>query len=200
MINEELKEVLSELINIAFGSATATIADLFDSFATLRVPGIQVVPIADVKSLVLEGTEEEIYITSQQFHGGFKGEIAFTLDSFSARKILEIVNDIDGNTDYDENETEVRQSVLEIANILGSSCVGKLSELLESNVTFAPPSIEYTRQVLSRLDDASYSHIVVISTVLEFKEMKFMGRLFILFTDEMFQWLEKSLQDFLDNI
>ena len=202
MIDEELKEVLEELINIAFGSATAMIAALFDNFATLRVPNIGIVPIEDIQSTIMQGAEtESIYLTTQGFKGGFEGEIVFTLDNDSAKRMQAIIgssDDLSGASS--ENDLEIKQSVLEIANILGCSCIGKLAELLESDVTFSPPSIDFTRQILTNLDQTRYSNIIVVSTVLEFKDIQFIGRLFILFNKEMFEKLKGALEDFLENI
>lgn len=87
MIDEEHKEVLGELFNISFGSATAIIADLFDNFATLRVPGISVIPINGIETFVMDGMEcQEIHLTTQQFKGNFEGEIIFTVGAKSAQR------------------------------------------------------------------------------------------------------------------
>lgn len=98
----------------------------------------------------------------------------------------------------DDNETQ--QSVLEIANILGSSCIGKLAELLESDVSFSPPAIEFAQQLLSSLNQDRYTRIIIISTVLEFEETQIFGKLFIMFNNEVFAWLENALETFLENI
>jgi chemotaxis protein CheC len=202
MIDEELKAVLGELINISFGSATATIADLFDNFATLHVPGITVIPVNELETLVMEGMEnEEIYITTQQFKGTFDGEIVFAVDAGSARNMQALICDPEDLRAEDiTDEDEIRQSILEIANILGSSCIGKLAELLASEVTFLPPAIEFTRQLLTGLDRTRYTRIIIISTVLEFQEIQVSGKLFILFDNRIYSWLEAALQSFLDTI
>ncbi|MFH1155970.1 MAG: hypothetical protein V1793_19350 [Pseudomonadota bacterium] len=202
MINQELKEVLGELINISFGSATAIIADLFDNFATLHVPDITVIPINQIETMVMEGMDYgSVYITTQQFKGAFEGEIVFAIDSQSARNMQVLICEAEDFTADDiSDENEIQQSILEIANILGSSCIGKLAELLESDVTFAPPAIEFTQQLLTGLDRTRYTRIIIISTVLEFQETQIFGKLFIMFNNEMYAWLEKSLEAFLENM
>ena len=196
MNEEDFKEVLGELINISFGSATATIADLFDNFATLRVPSINIIHLGEVNDLVMgDDNEQKIYITTQQFKGKFQGEIALVIDTESARNMHIIVDEEDG-----DDENAVQQSLLEISNILGSSCIGKLAELLVTNVTFAPPTVDYAKQLIKDIENSPYSKVIVISTILEFEELQIFGKLIILFSDEMFAWLEQALEDFMDTI
>lgn len=104
------------------------------------------------------------------------------------------------NDEYVLDENEIQQSVMEISNILGSSCIGKLAALLGADVTFTPPTIEVTQQAMPGPSRSQYSHIIVISTVLEFKELQILGKMFIMFNNAMFTWLEKALEEYLENI
>ncbi len=199
MIEGELKEALAELINISYGSATAAIADLFDNFAKLSVPGIDIVPVDQIEPIIMDGKlSESLYITTQQFKGDFEGEIIFILDGRSAQNMQALICDIEEIEKNDEDELETQQSILEISNILGSSCIGKLAELLESEVTFAPPAIEHNNQFLTGLDKSQYTHVIIISTMLEFEKAQIKGNLFIMFNNEMFIRLEKTLITFLE--
>lgn len=201
MIDNDIKEALEELINISYGSATAAVADLFDSFAQLRVPGIKVVPVKDVEHAVLGKSNHDpnLYITTQMFKGTFEGEILFVIDKQSASNMQNLICLLEGVcTDKGENDAETRQSILEIANILGASCIGKLAELLDSVVSFFPPTIELNNRLFMGRKKASYSKVIIISTLLEFKAEQITGHLFILFDDEMFVWLEKSLYAFIE--
>lgn len=202
MIKEEAKDALGELINIAFGSATAIIADLFDKFATLHIPHITMKPLRDIEEFVLEGlANKEIYITTQQFKGNFEGEIIFVIDKISAQNMQKMICATEGLGVVEVMEdTEIQHSILEISNILGSCCVGKLAELLDTDVTFAPPGIELRQKLIGTLDETGYDHILIISTIMEFEETQILGKLFIMFSDEMFSWLEKTLQNYMENM
>lgn len=202
MIPEDLQEVLSELINIAFGSATATIADLFDNFATLHIPDISFIALEELDGFILKDFNyQQIYTTTQQFNGLFQGEIVFAMDQGSATKMQRIIFAED-NLDQDDalSIDELKQSILEISNILGSSCIGKLASLLSTNVTFAPPTIEFSKSFMKESAELPYKHVIVISTVLDFKDMEIRGNLFIMFTDEMFLWLETALEEYMENL
>lgn len=196
MFDEELKEVFGELINIAFGSATASIADLFDNFATLHLPDITVTPLEEINTFIMGSFDgEKIYITTQQFKGQFQGEAVLVIDSQSARNMQALIGEED-----EMDEEDLQESLLEIANILGSSCIGKLAELLSTDVTFASPAIDYNNLLVKDVANSPYKHVVIISTILEFKEIEILGKLFIMFTDEMFIWLEQALTEFMENM
>jgi chemotaxis protein CheC len=199
MIKEEIKEALSELINIAFGSATAIIADLFDNFATLNIPNIKVIPVDQIEIFFKEDKDyQNTHITTQQFKGTFEGELVFVMDNTSALNMQKLICEAE---DFDSkdylNEHELKQSIMEISNILGSSCIGKLVELLEADAIFSPPTIESIHQFLSGLSETQYSQIVIISTVLDFHDAQISGKLLIMFNKEMFSLLENSLEEFL---
>ncbi|MEN8257897.1 MAG: hypothetical protein ABFS09_08555 [Thermodesulfobacteriota bacterium] len=202
MMKEELQDVLSELINISFGTATATIADIFDNFATLHVPSISFIPLQDLDEFILKDFDyQQTYTTTQQFKGAFQGEIVFAMAPASAVNMQSIIfaeGEMDDEAIYSDDE--LKQSILEIANILGSSCIGKLAELLCTDVTFAPPAIELCKQLVKDNQDSPYSQVIVISTVLEFREVEIHGKLFIMFSDEMSNWLQAALENFMENI
>lgn len=196
MIDQDRREVLSELINISFGSATAIIAELFDNFASLRVPRVDVIGLENINSFVMEKFDgNKAHITTQQFKGKFQGETILIVDDKSAQNVLNIVDE-----DGDIEENEAQQTILEISNILGSSCIGKLAELLTTEVTFSPPAIDYTDKLIKNVEDSPYSQVIVVSTVLEFHELDIKGDLFILISDAMYIWLKQAIDNFLENI
>ncbi len=196
MFDEETKDILAELINISFGSATAVIADLFDNFAKLHIPKIDFVDLTQVNNFIMGSySDSKIYVTTQHFNGEFQGEIVLVMDPQSAKNMQAIVDD-----DENFDEDEIKQNILEISNILGSSCIGKFAELLVTDVTFAPPSIEYSDCLIHNVKDSPYNKVIVISTVLKFEELNINGKLVFMFSDEMFTWLETALNDFMENI
>lgn len=194
MINDDFKEVLGELVNISFGHATAAIADLFDNFATLHVPKIEVLSLAEINSFMV-GTfgEHELYVTTQQFRGEFQGEIAMVINPESAAKMNHVIGE-DDNSD----ENELKQNLLEIANILGVTCLSQLAELLEAELSFSPPSIELSRQLIQDIKESPYNKIIIISTVLSFEELDIRGDLFIMCNDDMLTWLLNAVNEFIE--
>lgn len=196
MISSDQKEILGELINIAFGSATSLIADLFDNFATLRIPLIDVISIDEINQVAKEGVDsDKFYTTTQQIKGSFQGEIVLVVGETSARNMQLVIGE-----EETSDETSLLQNILEIANILGSSCMGKLVELLDAEIGFSPPSIRHTDFVVQNISESPYSQVITISTVLEFKELNIKANMIIMFGDEMYMKLAEALDNFLENI
>lgn len=196
MISSDQKEILGELINIAFGSATALIADLFDNFATLRIPLIDLISIDEINQVAKAGVgSDKFYTTTQQIKGSFQGEIVLVVGENSARNMQLVIGE-----EENSDEASLLQNILEIANILGSSCMGKLVELLDSEVGFSPPSIKHTDLVVQNISESPYTQVITISTVLEFKELNIKANMVIMFGDEMYIKLGEALDNFLENI
>ena len=86
MINIELtedeKDCLQELMNVAYGSATAAITEIFDAFAKLSIPTIKIINAADLKDYLAKelNFKDEHFIASQQINGPLNGENMFIID------------------------------------------------------------------------------------------------------------------------
>jgi chemotaxis protein CheY-P-specific phosphatase CheC len=74
----------------------------------------------------------------------------------------------------------------------------ELKEVLGELINIAFGSA--TATIADLFDNFPYRLVIVISTILEFKEIEVHGNLFIMFSDEMFVWLEQALTEFLENI
>ena len=202
--SEDHRDTLTELINISFGAATATIADLFDNFATLQVPSIEVTRFENIEKILLGGfVTDDIYMTTQHFFGEFHGEILFFIDSNSSMNmhsaLWHIARDIVAKEIPDN---EIKGSVIEVCNILAATCVGRLAELLKTEATFSPPEIEESilSQVFHSVHQKQYEHIIIIQTILEFQEVDVLGKLCVLISESVFDWLVGALDTFMDGL
>ena len=201
-LTPQLIDALSELINISFGSATAMIADLFDSFATLKVPDIRVIPVPEIESVIFDNhASSDLYVTTQQFRGNFSGEVVFIMDGESAQNVHRVVYDTQEiRPDQESSEHVSEQDILEISNILGSSCISKFVSLINESVMFSPPNIEPLNQLLVGLKNSKFSKVIVIGTILEFREISIYGKVFIMFSNEMFSSIKKALNTFVEEL
>ncbi len=186
-LTEDEQDVLQELMNVAYGNATAVVADMLEAFATLSIPQIKIMKTADLVLQFQEKKETSYFFSSQAFSGEFNGETAFFIDEESAKNLsthLEL-----------EDADDLDDAILELTNVLTSSLTTKLAQEMETQVTFAPPSI--TKLALNQIQEADtfkhYSQVIVIETQLNFKEQKINGEIYILTKDESIQWLKKQL-------
>ena len=88
-LNEDEKDCLQELMNVAYGSATAAITEILDAFAKLSIPKIQIINADELKSYLSKelNFNVEHIISLQQINGTLCGENMFVIDKQSAKNI-----------------------------------------------------------------------------------------------------------------
>ena len=197
-LNEDERDCLQELMNIAYGSATATISEILDAFATLNVPKIQIIPASELKNYLKNKLfiKDEQFVATQLLNGDIAGENLFLINKSSA---VNLAHEFELDNEH-INDNELSDIVLEITNILSSTTIGKLAEELGTTVTFEPPSIQKIDSI-DNLDNKfleQYQQIIIISTELEFKDQKITAELLILTKDESILWLQNALNKILD--
>ncbi len=191
-LTEDEKDVLQELMNVAYGNATAVVADMLDAFASLSIPNIQVLPTHELLATFESMKAESYFFSTQAFSGEFNGESAFFINDISAQNLakhleLETADDLD-------------DAILELTNVLTSSLTTKLSQELDTEVSFSLPSI--TKVPLQDIQEVetfqNYSQVIVIDTDLNFEDQKINGKIFILTKDASIQWLKNKLNTILE--
>ena len=162
-LTEDEKDCLQELMNVAYGSATAAITEILDAFAKLSIPKIQIINASELKSYLSKelNLDEEHLVALQQINGTISGENMFVIDKKSAKNIA-----YKFGLDEDEiNDEEVADIVLEITNILSSSTISKLAEDIDTNVSFSAPSIK-TLTSINQLNNLFISEPLANSTII----------------------------------
>jgi chemotaxis protein CheC len=200
ILNEDRKDALAELMNISYGMATAIISDSIEAHANLHVPMIDVVDFAGLESYVNSKTSKlmDYYISVQVFLNKLDGESIFIISTDSAKKIAEIF--MSDNGEAVENEEDIISSIHELSNILTSACVGKIAELLELEVFFHPPAVDKQsgEKIAEYKNFEKFSKIIVVETVLDFKERKISGLLIFLMKESSFEHLLIALDKYLE--
>ncbi|OGG95085.1 MAG: hypothetical protein A2508_08685 [Candidatus Lambdaproteobacteria bacterium RIFOXYD12_FULL_49_8] len=180
----ELK-CLEELINISFGSGVAVVADMMDSKARLHLPDVKVVSPAELLLVLNERiklSSSRLMATSQHFFGEMDGEILFLIDQFSVTNMIRHLNHLPMETQI--SGPELLDPVLEVGNILSATCLKRLAEMLEFNVAFTRPSVEFLPELgLATEDNSRYwderGKVILVNTELDFKEEKIWGSLYL---------------------
>ena len=193
-LSEDERDVLQELMNIAYGSATAVIADMLEAFASLSIPNISVISTAELIETFQELKSSSYFFSTQAFSGEFNGESAFFINEESANNLaahLEL-----------EDEDDLDDAILELTNVLTSALTTKLAAEMETEVTFSLPDIDKVALgEMTKLETFKhYSQVIVINTELNFQDQQIQGKIFILTKDESIQWLKTKLNDILEQL
>ncbi|MFA6188965.1 MAG: chemotaxis protein CheC [Sulfuricurvum sp.] len=192
-------DVLKELMNIAMGNATASIADLLQAFGTMHIPHLAITDMDGLKSYIDQAiaTDEKYYVTKQLFGGIIGGEFIFVMTDDSAANL--------GNYFYDvskPDDADIMDAVIELTNILSSTIISRLTEELKTKVQFFAPSTEIIsgNHLIGDEETLNYHKIIIISTVMEFKNHKISGQIFILARDETIVRLRELIDQKLEDL
>jgi chemotaxis protein CheC len=204
-LSQDEKEILEELMNIAFGSASADLGEVIDIRVGLNVPEVQVADINAVPDLLemISDDRQEIHIIEQNFWGDFSGRsfLAFSGDAGNALVSMADKNPVSKEESFN---TGIRYSgvLLETGNILIGACIGKISELLETIVTYSPPIMVGQKQDFTALlEDFCEPDMkaIIIKTVFSFDDQSTSGALLTITKPESITWMKEALANFMEN-
>jgi chemotaxis protein CheC len=203
-VSEDEKDILQEIMNIAFGKAAADLAEVINIFVVLNVPRIQVLMGAELSGYLREEISDfsDISIVEQNFRGKFRGS-AFLVFPSGAGKELVAMLDADHEETFESGTIDLleKESLMEVGNILIGACVGKMSELLGDVVTYSPPKVvieNHPNEIIpNNLFDPEYTAIVM-KTLFQFDDRNISGFLFLVTTHDSVAWLQQSLARFLE--
>ncbi|MBU1985806.1 MAG: chemotaxis protein CheC, partial [Proteobacteria bacterium] len=143
-LSRDEQDILQELMNIAFGRASADLAEVIDTYVVLNVPEVRTLKVVDLPEFISTEISDHdiISIVEQSYLGRFKGVALLIFPSGAGRELLNLFGD--NVEDYGEDVSMAaleKESILEVSNILIGACVGKVVELLDDEVSFSPPRI-----------------------------------------------------------
>jgi len=204
VFSEEEKDILQEIMNIAFGNATADLAEVIDIYVHLSVPDIKVIRSGALPKYINKTIYkfDQTNIVEQKFWGDFKGSALLVFPQSEESEIIEILSESKDDNITPPHEIHQNDVLMEIGNILIGACVGKVSDLLNTFVTYSPPQViqdsNNNKKSLLKLIDSDQIAIVM-RTVFEFSKQDINGFLLILTNEKSVKWLTKALNDFLDS-
>jgi len=197
--SEDHLDVLKELMNIAMGNATASIADLLQAFGTMHIPHLAISDMDGLKAYMEKTipSDEKYYVTKQLFGGMFGGEFIFVMTDESAVNLGHYLYDVTAPSDAD-----IMDAVIELTNILSSTILSRLSEELNTKVQFFVPSTELMsgNELIGHDETLNYHRIIIISTLMEFQSHKISGHIFILTKDKMIESLSRLIDQKLEEL
>jgi len=203
-ITDEEKDILQEIMNIAFGQAAADLAEVINIFVVLSVPDIKIIKANDLPEYI--GTEfnelGNISMVEQNFWGEFKGNALLIFPAGAGKELISLLGDErDLSLEPQASDILENETLMEVGNILIGACVGKIAELLKDVVTYSPPRVLIEDQPNVSLPKTLFdpaNSAILLKTVFCFNERDVNGFLFLITSDNSVLWLKKALADFMD--
>lgn len=203
--SQEDAAILAEVMNIAFGKASADLARVIDIRIVLSVPHVEIMQADGLLQKIKEEAVayDTISVIEQNFWGKYTGSALLAFPSEASRGLVSLFDD-ETPASGPVSPLLVKETLLEVGNILIGACVSKVAELLEDTVSFSPPRLIprvamdniSTEGVSSRLDDPEQSAILM-KTVFHLEDKDIKGFLFLVASQESMRWLKTALGNFL---
>jgi chemotaxis protein CheC len=205
VFSDEERDILQEVMNIAFGKASADLAEVIDIYVVLSIPDITLLKTADVPKYIENEVQdlEKISVIKQSFKGKFHGTALLLFPGGAGQKLISLFdNGVEAGTrNNDVSIVLEKETLLEVGNILVGASVSKVAELLNDVVSYRPPKIVIESKPVDIVDwDLAEPDgpAILMRTVFSFDERDISGLLFLIPSFKSFEWLKKSLHAFLE--
>ncbi|MCP4502175.1 MAG: hypothetical protein GY822_19635 [Deltaproteobacteria bacterium] len=197
-VSEDHLEALQEIMNVAIGRSSSSLATLLDVFMVMTVPNIRLVPAKDLHALLLTD-EEEHFLVEQVFHGDFSGQGLTVFPRSGLNNMLELILPPDEVESLGKEQAE-REVLLEIGNLVMSATAGTCAELLKGNLTFSAPHILPITSLRDALAERKDQMALVMETNIETENEQVAAVVALVQDAAASKWLLGALDAFLDEL
>jgi chemotaxis protein CheC len=205
IISEEERDILQEVMNIAFGKASAELAEVIDIYVVLSIPDIKLLKTVEVPQYIEAELEdlESFSVIKQSYTGKFHGTALLLFPGGAGKKLFSLFEDSSTAVSESEDISVVleKETLLEVGNILIGASVSKVAELLDDVVSYRPPRIVIESKPGDIVDwDLAEPDgpVILLQTVFSFEKRDISGLLFLVPSYKSFEWLKKALHAFLE--
>ena len=205
LINNDERDILQEVMNIAFGKASADLAELIDIYVVLSITDITLLSTVEVPQYIEEEIKdfERVCVIKQNFRGKFHGSALLFFPGGAGKQLFSLFDNGDKSDDdlADLSVVLEKETLLEVGNILIGASVGKVAELLDDEITYRPPKIIVDSSPNDIVDwDLAEPECpaILMRTVFSFEKRDISGFLFLIPSYNSFEWLKKALNSFLE--
>jgi chemotaxis protein CheC len=133
------RDALTELINVGFGRAAASLSRITGYRVLLDVPNVAVYPMDQLQGVLATMVHGEVATVHQVFTGPVAGDAFLALDARAAALLKELLtNEPALPLRLDASTQEV---VTEVGNVLLNACLGTFGNLLKVHVSFSVPKL-----------------------------------------------------------
>ena len=139
--NDEQRDCLQEIINVAMGLASDKLARFLNTFVHLQVPSIALVGASHLPAEFEHRYQDaEVALVSQGFFGdeGLRGEAIVLYQMENAHKIAALLG-------YDIGDVSEIEMLTDISSVLTTTFLSGLAEQLENSFSYAAPRILSSR-------------------------------------------------------
>lgn len=204
-LTELQKDAVTELINIAFSRAAASLSELTKNRVDLEVPEVNVHLIEEVSQAVGKFVSGDVATVHQVFTGPVAGDAFLLLNFHGAVHLVDLLT---GEPNPKKTlGASSRELITEVGNIIMNACLGVFGNLLKVRFSFSIPrlSLDDLGEMVQSLviDEDSLQHALVVGARFRMRGSEVTGCLilvlgiasFELFLSAVEDWVERSTGD-----
>jgi chemotaxis protein CheC len=203
VLNEDQRDALQEVANLAMGQAATRLGRLLDAFIELSVPRVQVVEVSEAAAKLREmtGIHETVSAVRQGFRSDIKGEALVICRSGSIEQLCGLVNDPYARSAYDKVSQE--ELIFDVANVLTGACVSCIFEQLGRTPVFSAPGL--LGECMS-LDDVfqpgvlAWEAALLVEVNFALEDQSFRAHLVMLMAEESIRHMNHALDALLSSL
>lgn len=142
LINEDQRDCLQELANVAMGQSADRLARLLDVFVVLSIPNVSILGPEDI-AMTLQSLQDSadkqqpLSGVCQGFiGGGLAGEAMLIFNGTDYQSLARMLKYREFDTPEARNEL-----LMDTANVLTGACLHGLAEQLDIQFSFGPPTL-----------------------------------------------------------
>ncbi|WP_020209660.1 hypothetical protein [Gilvimarinus chinensis] len=141
LLNEDQRDCLQEIANVAMGQSADRLARLLDVFVVLSIPTVGILTRNDIamalQSLQQSNTEVTHGLTGvcQGFiGGGIAGEALLIFNGTNYHDLATLLR-------YQQSEGIKNELLMDTTNVLGGACLHSLAKQLDTHFSLGPPTL-----------------------------------------------------------
>jgi len=195
ILTDNQRDSLTELINIAFGRAAASLSELTGFRVLINVPKVDILSINELISALNGFINGEVATVHQIFTGQVAGDALLMLDYDGATALTSLLTD----EEVKRIDVSSKEVLIEVGNILLNACLGTFGNMLQVHITFSVPRLHLSQlnDMLSTLviGKEEIRYALVITTRFSLKDSEIGGYLVIVLgvgsLDRLIEGIEK---------
>jgi len=173
------KDAITEIVNIAFGRAVASLSELTGSRILLTVPKLEICTIDQLPSVLMEILNSDVCTVHQIFTGEVSGDALLILDYKGATVLASLLT----GEEIENMETSAKEVLIEVGNILLNACLGTFGNMLHVHITFSVPhlhlnQLNHTLNTI-KMGKEEIRYVILVVTTFTVKESNVGGYLLI---------------------
>lgn len=152
------KDAVTELINIGYGRAAGALSELTGYQIALEVPEVTMHDINAIAPMLESRINRNVASVNQVFSGPVSGNALLLIDQASALVLSRLLGD--GQAVAEDFDTNAKEIITEVGNIVLNACLGVFGNLLRIQVTFSVPRLHVEnvtrvfKKVITESDEA----------------------------------------------